>query len=185
MQAAAPCRWPAERTSEAASGFALPHPLLLPAESTPPRFEFSIVLTPLREIIQYRSLLRDLVVRDLKVRYKRSALGIAWTMLNPLLMMVVFTVVFARFLRFPIAHFTVYFLCAFLLWNFVSQTTSWSTACFLGYAPLIRKIYVPKTVLILSTVFSGLVNLLLALVPLALIMVLVGHPFTAKLAFIP
>ena len=143
------------------------------------------MLTPLREIIQYRSLLRDLVVRDLKVRYKRSALGIAWTMLNPLLMMVVFTVVFARFLRFPIAHFTVYFLCAFLLWNFVSQTTSWSTACFLGYAPLIRKIYVPKTVLILSTVFSGLVNLLLALVPLALIMVLVGHPFTAKLAFIP
>lgn len=139
----------------------------------------------LGEVVRYRSLLRDLVARDLKVRYKRSALGIVWTMLNPLLMMVIFTIVFARFLRFPIEHFTVYFLCAFLLWTFVSQTTSWSTACFVGYAPLIRKIYVPKTVLVLSTVLSGLVNLLLSLVPLALIMLIVGHPFTAKIAFIP
>jgi homopolymeric O-antigen transport system permease protein len=145
----------------------------------------AIVLTSLREIFEYRSLLRDLVVRDLKVRYKRSALGIVWTMLNPLLMMIVFTLVFAQFLRFPIQHFAVYFLCAFLLWNFFSQTTSWSTACFMGYAPLLRKIYLPKTVLILATVLSGLVNLLLSLVPLALIMVVVGHPFSASIAFIP
>jgi homopolymeric O-antigen transport system permease protein len=143
------------------------------------------VLTSLREIFEYRSLLRDLVARDLKVRYKRSALGIVWTMLNPLLMMVVFTVVFAKFLRFPIEHFAIYFLCAFLLWTFFSQTTSWSTACFMGYAPLIRKIYLPKSVLILATVLSGVVNLLLSLVPLALIMLVLGHPFTMKLAFVP
>jgi ABC-2 type transport system permease protein len=105
-------------------------------------------------------------------------------MLNPLLMMTVFTVVFAGFLRFTIEHFTVYFLSAFLLWNFVSQTTSWSTACLLGYAPLIRKIYVPKAVFVIATVFSGLVNLLLALIPLALIMLIVGHPFHATLPFV-
>jgi ABC-2 type transport system permease protein len=143
------------------------------------------MLTAIREMVQYRSLLRDLVARDLKVRYKRSVLGIAWTMLNPLLMMVVFTIVFSHFLRVPVRNFTVYFLSAFLLWNFVAQTTSWSTSCLLGYAPLIKKIYVPKAIFVLATVVAGLVNLLLSLVPLMLIMLVVGHPFHPTIAFIP
>jgi ABC-2 type transport system permease protein len=143
------------------------------------------MLTAIREVVQYRSLLRDLVSRDLKVRYKRSVLGVAWTMLNPLLTMVVFTIVFSHVLRVPVKNFTVYFLSGFLLWNFVAQTTSWSTSCLLGYAPLIRKIYVPKAVFVLATVLAGLVNLLISLVPLALIMLFVGHPFHPALAFIP
>jgi ABC-type polysaccharide/polyol phosphate export permease len=143
------------------------------------------MVTAVREIVQYRSLLRDLVSRDLKVRYKRSVLGVAWTMLNPLLTMVVFTMVFSQVLRVPVKNFAVYFLSGFLLWNFVAQTTSWSTGCLLGYASLIKKIYVPKAVFVLATVLSGLVNLLLSLIPLALIMLVVGHPFHAALAFIP
>ncbi len=143
------------------------------------------MLTAAREIVQYRSLLRDLVARDLKVRYKRSVLGVAWTMLNPLLTMVVFTMVFSHVLRVPVQNFTVYFLSGFLLWNFVAQTTSWSTSCLLSYASLIKKIYVPKAVFVLATVLAGLVNLLLSLVPLALIMLVVGHPFHLAIAFIP
>jgi ABC-type polysaccharide/polyol phosphate export permease len=143
------------------------------------------VVTSLREIFEYRSLLRDLVARDLKVRYKRSALGMLWTMLNPLIMMIVFTIVFAHFLRFRLEHFAIYFLSAFLLWTFMAQTTTWSSACFLGYAPLIRKIYVPRATFVLATVLSGLVNLVISLVPLALIMWYVGHPFHASLAFLP
>lgn len=143
------------------------------------------MLTSLQEIVRYRSLLRDLVARDLKVRYKRSVLGIMWTMLNPLLMMGVFTIVFSQFFRFPLEHFTIYFLSAFLLWSFVAQTTTWSSSCFLGYAPLITKIYIPKAIFVLATVLSGLVNLFISLVPLALIMLVVGHPFHPSLAFIP
>jgi ABC-type polysaccharide/polyol phosphate export permease len=143
------------------------------------------VLTALREIVQYRSLLRNLVARDLKVRYRRSVLGVVWTMLNPLLMMIVITVVFAEILRIPREHFNVYFLSAFLIWNFFAQTTAWSTACFQGYAPLIKKIYVPKAIFVLATVVSGLVNLVISLVPLALIMLFVGHPFSKSLVFIP
>jgi ABC-type polysaccharide/polyol phosphate export permease len=137
------------------------------------------------EIFRYRSLLRDLVARDLKVRYKRSVLGVVWTMLNPLLMMAVFTIVFAEILRIPVPNFTVYFLSAFVLWNFVAQTTSWSTGCLLGYAPLMKRIYVPKAVFVVATVLAGLVNLLISLVPLAVIMLCVHHPFRASLAFIP
>lgn len=143
------------------------------------------MLSSLREIARYRSLLRDLVARDLKVRYKRSVLGVVWTMLNPLLTMIVFTIVFSEILRVPVENFTVYFLSAFVLWNFVAQTTSWSTSCLLGYAPLIRKIYVPKAIFVVATVVAGFVNLLISLVPLALIMVAVHHPFSASLAFLP
>lgn len=143
------------------------------------------MLTSAREIVQYRALLQTLISRELKVRYKRSALGVLWTMLNPLLMMVVFTIVFAHFLRFKIDNFPIYFLSAFVLWNFVSQTTSWSTGCLMGYAPLITKIYVPKGIFVLATVLAGLVNLLISLIPLAIIMIVLGHPITASLAFLP
>jgi ABC-type polysaccharide/polyol phosphate export permease len=143
------------------------------------------MLRSIREIYDYRTLLLNLVVRDLKVRYRRSFLGVLWTMLNPLLMMIVFSIVFATVFRFTIEHFTIYFLSAFIVWNFVSQTTSWSTACLLGYAPLIRKIYVPKAIFVLATVLSGLVNLLISLIPLALIMVVVGHPIRPAVLALP
>ncbi len=139
----------------------------------------------LREVFRYRSLLRDLVARDLKVRYKRSALGILWTMLNPLLLMVIFTIVFAHIMRVTVEHFTVYFLSAFVLWNFFAQATSWSTGCLLGYAPLIKKIYVPKSIFVIATVLAGTVNLVISLVPLAIIMLVVGHPFSPAIAFLP
>src|SRR6266566_2912919 len=138
------------------------------------------MLESLREVVRYRSLLRNLVARDLKVRYKRSALGILWTMLNPLLLMIIFTIVFAQIFR-----VTVYFLSAFVLWNFFAQATSWSTACLLSYGPLIKKIYVPKSIFVLATVLAGTVNLLISLVPLALIMVVVGHPFSPAMVFLP
>jgi len=143
------------------------------------------VFASLREVVAYRSLLRDLVARDLKVRYKRSALGVLWTMLNPLLLMVVFTVVFAHIMRVTVEHFTVYFLSAFVLWNFFAQATSWSTGCLVGYGPLIKKIYVPKSIFVLATVLAGAVNLVISLVPLAIIMLAVGHSFRPAIAFLP
>src|SRR5207245_10704490 len=101
------------------------------------------MLDSLREVVRYRSLLRDLVARDLKVRYKRSALGILWTMLNPLLLMIIFTIVFAHILRVTVDHFTVYFLSAFVLCNFFAQATPWSTGCLLAHALLVTTIYGP------------------------------------------
>jgi ABC-type polysaccharide/polyol phosphate export permease len=143
------------------------------------------VFASLRELVRYRSLLRDLIARDLKVRYKRSGLGILWTMLNPLLLMIIFTVVFSHILRVSVEHFTVYFLSAFVLWNFFAQATSWSTNCLLSYGPLIRKIYVPRAIFVVATVLAGTVNLLISLVPLAFIMLAVGHPFHLAILFIP
>src|SRR5947208_804212 len=143
------------------------------------------MLRSVREIFEYRTLLKNLVARDIKVRYKRSVLGVLWTMLNPLLMMMVFSIVFASIFKLTFERFTIYFLPAYLLWTFVSQTTSWSTACLLGYASLIRKVYMPKQIFIVATVLSGLVNLLISLIPLAMIMLVVHHPIRATVAFLP
>jgi homopolymeric O-antigen transport system permease protein len=143
------------------------------------------VLSDLRELVGYRSLLRELVARDLKVRYKRSALGILWTMLNPLFLMGILAFVFSHVLRVTIDHFPIFLLSALVLWNFFAQATSWSTACFLSYAPVIKKIYVPRSIFVLATVLAGVVNLLISLVPLAIIMLVVGHPFRPAIAFLP
>ncbi len=143
------------------------------------------MLNSVRELMRYQSLIRLLVARDLKVRYKRSVLGIVWTMLHPLLLMVTMTVVFSQVFRVTVDHFAIYFLSAFLPWNFFAQATSWSTGCLLGYAPLIKKIYVPKSVFVIASVLSGMVNLLIALVPLAIIMLALGHPFSSALIFLP
>jgi len=143
------------------------------------------VLSGLNELWGYRTLLRDLVARDLKVRYKRSVLGVVWTMLNPLLLMAILAFVFSHVLKVTVEHFAIYLLSALVLWNFFAQATQWSTACFLTYAALIRKIYVPRSIFVLATVLAGTVNLLISLVPLAVIMLIMGHPFSAALGFLP
>lgn len=143
------------------------------------------MVAPLRELYRYRSLLRDLVARDIKVRYKRSFLGVLWTMLNPLCLMLVFSFVFGHVFRASVEHFTVYLLSGLLVWTFFSQSTTWSTGALLGQAGLIRKIYVPKAIFVLATVLAGFVNWMLSLVPLALIIWWTGHPFHATMAFLP
>jgi ABC-2 type transport system permease protein len=142
-------------------------------------------LDELIALLDYKELLKNLVVRDLKVRYKRSVLGFFWTMLNPLLMMTIFTVVFSTFFRFRMANFVIYFLSAYLLWNFFAQSTVASMTSILKRASLIKKIYIPKAAFVLTTTISGLVNLAFAMVPLLLIMIVTGQRIGLSLLFLP
>jgi ABC-type polysaccharide/polyol phosphate export permease len=137
------------------------------------------------ELARYRDLVASLVRRDLTVRYKRSVLGFLWTMLNPLLMMIVLTIVFSTFFRFPVEHYAVYLLSGVLLWNFISQSTTQAIHSLVWGSNLIQKIYLPKSVFIFSSILVGLVNLALALIPLALILLVTGHGFSLALLFLP
>ena len=136
-------------------------------------------------LLDYGELLKHLVARDLKVRYKRSVLGFLWTMLNPLLMMIVFTAVFSAFFRLSAENFVVYFLSAYLLWTFFSQSTVASMTSILRSGSLIKKIYIPKAIFVLATITSGLVNLLFAMVPLLLIMLVTQQRMGVALLFLP
>jgi ABC-2 type transport system permease protein len=134
---------------------------------------------------EYRHLVRELVARDVKVRYKRSVLGVAWTMLNPLLNMAALTVVFSVILRQDIVHFPVYFLGGMLFWNFFAQSTGHAASLSVDAAETTRRIYVPRSVFVVAAVGVGLVNLAFSLVPLALIVAVMRHPFHVTWLFLP
>ncbi|WP_322799225.1 ABC transporter permease [Thermoflexus sp.] len=133
----------------------------------------------------YRDLIYQMVARDIKVRYKRSVLGVAWTMLNPLLMMIVLTLVFSHLFRFDLPNYPVYLLSGTLIWNFFAQTTTLGMQQLVWGGGLLHRIYVPRTVFAVSSLGTGLVNLALALIPLSGIMLLTGAPFRPALAFLP
>jgi len=139
-----------------------------------------------REFLSYRELIENLVIRDLKVRYKNSALGFLWSFLNPLLLMVVFTVVFTVML--PDVHiprFPVFVLCALLPWNFFSTSLVGAVHSVTQNGHLIKKVYFPREILPISTVFSNLMNFLLALPVLFLLMALLGSRMTVCLVYLP
>ncbi len=139
------------------------------------------------EVFRYRDLVMALVARELKVRYRRSAIGFLWTMLQPLLMMMVLQVVFSSIFRFKMdfGNYPVYVLSGLLFWNFFSQSIVASMNSLRGNAPLLRKLPIPKEVFPIATVISGVINLCLALVPLLLILIVTGHPLTWALLFLP
>jgi lipopolysaccharide transport system permease protein len=140
---------------------------------------------PLADLFQFRQLIALLVVRELKVRYKRSLFGLLWTMLNPLLLMVVYTVVFTTIMPSPQRNFSVFLLSALLPWLYFSTAVSQGLASVLGNQDLIRKVRVPQAVFPLSVVGSNFVNFALSLAPLFLIMLALRQPFSASLLFLP
>jgi len=139
----------------------------------------------MRAIYGYRDLVLTLVARELKVRYRRSIIGFLWTMLQPLLMMLVFYIVFSELFRFNMPHYPVYALAGILFWNFFSQSIVSSMNSLRGNATLLQKLPVPKAVFPLATVISGVVNLLFALVPTLLIVALFEHGLSPALLFLP
>jgi ABC-2 type transport system permease protein len=143
------------------------------------------VTSELREIFNYRDLLGLMVADSLKTRYKRSILGVVWTLLNPLLTMIVLTIVFSTVFRFALTNYAVYLLSGLIIWNFFAQSTNMAMNAILSGGGLLKKIYLPRTIFSISTVGAELVNLLISMVPLALIMLIMGHPFKPALLFLP
>jgi ABC-type polysaccharide/polyol phosphate export permease len=139
-----------------------------------------------RELYQYRELVRNLVVRDLKVRYKNSVLGILWSLLNPLLMTLVFTIVFT--LMIPNGdqpYYPVFFMCGFLPWRFLASSVSGATGTIVNNSNLIKKVYFPREILPISDVLSNLVNFLLAMVVLFAMIFVVQIKLTPAVLMLP
>lgn len=134
-----------------------------------------------QEIWSARQLLRNLTVRELKIRYKRSALGFLWSLLNPVLQMAVFTMVFTVAFKAPLRDFSIYFLVGFLPWAFFQASAQLGTGVIVANANLVKKVYFPRAVLPLSIVASQLVHLALALLVLFAVLLIKGYAFLATL----
>lgn len=143
-----------------------------------------VALEELRGLIRYKDLLYQLIRRDIVSRYKRSTLGIAWTMLNPLGMMVVLTLVFSQLFR-MIPGYPAYVLSGLVAWTFFSQTTSAAMTQMVWGSTLLHRIYLPRTAFVVSAIGTGMVNLALAVVPLLLVMLMVGLPIRWTILFLP
>ena len=119
----------------------------------------------LLDLWRARELLRQFVSKELKVRYKNSALGFLWSLVTPVLMTVVFTVIFSTVIRIDVGgDFASFFLAGFLVWQFFQNSVQGSISAVVGNGPLIKKVYFPREILPLSIVLSQLVHLLLAFV---------------------
>ena len=122
----------------------------------------------LRDTVRYRELIWALALKELKIRYKRSVLGFMWALLNPALLMLVLTLVFASIMRFPIPHYPVFLLCVLLPWTFFAQAVSYGAESIVGNGDLIKKVSLPKMVFPMAALVSNMINLLLSMIPLAL-----------------
>ena len=144
----------------------------------------SVALEELRGIFQYRDLIFQLVRRDIVARYKRSVLGIAWTMLQPLGMMVILSLVFSTLFQ-SVKGFPAYILSGLIAWTFFSQTTTAMIHQIVWGGALLKQIYLPRTSFSVSAVGTGLVNLGFSFIPLILIMLMFGLPLHWSILFAP
>jgi ABC-type polysaccharide/polyol phosphate export permease len=135
-------------------------------------------------LFRYRDFIYQLVRRDIVARYKRSILGIAWTMLNPLGTMLIMVVVFSQVFN-TVKSYPAYVLTGLICWTMFSQSTSSSISMMVWGSKLIQQIYLPKTAFIVSTVIAGLVNFLLSLVPLFIILAITRITLSWSVIFLP
>lgn len=134
----------------------------------------SPAIDELKQAVKYRELIYQLTRRDILTRYKRSVLGIAWTMLNPLGMMLVLTFAFSKIFRFDTSgNYSTFVLSGLIVWNFFSQTTTACMNSLVWGGGLFQRIYIPRSTFAISSMFTGAVNFLISMVPLlAIILVM-------------
>jgi ABC-type polysaccharide/polyol phosphate export permease len=136
-------------------------------------------------LLKYRELVYQFTARSITTRYKRSVIGVAWTILNPLATMIVLTLVFSQLFKFKVQDYPVYVLSGLMAWNFFSHTTSAAMGEMIWSGGLLNRIYVPKSVFAVSAIGTGLVNLGLSFIPLLLIAVVLGVKITPAVLVLP
>ena len=143
--------------------------------------------TYIHNFLLYKDLLKELVRRDVKTKYRRSVLGILWSVLNPLGMMIIMSIVFSHVFRANIENFPVYLMCGQLIFNFFNEASTIAMSAILGNASLIKKVYVPKYLFPVSKVCSCFVNLVTSFIALVIVIIATGTPlsWTVVLVVIP
>lgn len=141
----------------------------------------------LKDLWIYRELLYFLTLRDIKVRYKQTAIGVLWAILQPILTTAIFTVIFTQFARFDSLQipYPLFALSGLLLWLFVNGSLTTASSSLVGNANLVTKIYFPRLIVPLAAVFSGLIDFVLGLVLLAGLMIYYGVNLTWQIVFAP
>ena len=166
----------------------------MPVETLPRRMKtirpasFSpwMITQGLRDLARYRDLLVTLTIHRVKIRYKQSVLGIAWAVLQPLLLMVVYTIIFSIVVKMPSqgAPYPVFVYAALLPWTFFSTSISTGATSLVSHHNLITKVYFPREILPLTYVLAALFDLLMASVILAVLIAYYHVPITLNVFYV-
>lgn len=138
----------------------------------------NIILKRLQGFWAYKDLLKQLVIKNIKLKYRRSFLGYIWSVLNPLLIMCVMAIVFSTLFKRSIENFPVYLFTGQILFNFMTQATKQSIGSITGSASLLKKTYIPKYIFTLARVLSSLVDLIFSLGALIIVMLATRASFS-------
>jgi lipopolysaccharide transport system permease protein len=131
----------------------------------------------IKELYEYRDLLITMAIKELKLQYRNSILGFFWSLLNPLLMMLIFTFVLGQIFRIGIKNFPIFLLTGLFAWNFFNSSIVGGTGSIVSNANLVKKVYFPREILPLSIVLASLFNFVLSLVVLFLFLIYYGYSF--------
>uniref|UniRef100_N2AG15 Transport permease protein n=1 Tax=Eubacterium plexicaudatum ASF492 TaxID=1235802 RepID=N2AG15_9FIRM len=136
-------------------------------------------------LYSYRHLIKQLVTKDIKLKYRRSFLGYVWSVLNPLMVMVVMYLVFSHMFRFEVENYPVYLLIGQTLFTFMTEATNQAIFSITGNGALLKKVYVPKYIFTLSKVTSSLVNLMFSLGAMIIVLFITKVRFSWSMLFFP
>ncbi len=136
-------------------------------------------------LVDYRDLIWNLTISDLKVKYQSSVLGFAWSLLNPLLMMLVLYFVFSNLFRFEQEHFALYLLIGLITWRFLANGTMLAMGSIVSRPGLVTKLYIPRQILVMSSVLSSFISSILEFVVLIPLLFILGAGVTINVLFFP
>jgi ABC-type polysaccharide/polyol phosphate export permease len=165
-----------------------PHAEFFPPHAGSPRLAWvASIGRDLRELVRFWPVVSNMVMQDLRVKYQRSVLGFFWTLLNPMLMMATFTLVFSNLLptNEPWQNYSIYLFAGMVPWGLLASSLNDCAFCIIVNEALIRKIYVPKLVFPLTRVLINLVTFVLSMAALFLLLVPLGARFSLPLLMLP
>ncbi len=136
-------------------------------------------------MVNYSELIKNLTIKEFKLRYRNSILGFLWSFLNPLAMMIILTLVFSVLLKFGEDNFPIFILPAILAWRFFSISTSMSLWSIIGNAPLVTKVYFPRWLLVLSSTLANFIGSMLEFAASFPILILLGMKVTYLVLLLP
>ena len=143
------------------------------------------MITRFTEIYKYRNMLFSFVKKDLRTRYKGSFLGFIWTFINPLMQLIVFSLIFPLILRFDIPNYAVFLFVALVPWMYFSGTLVGGCSQIFGQSGLVTKIYFPREIIPFTFALGGLCNMLFAYLIIFPMLFVFGIPLTAHLLWLP
>lgn len=138
-----------------------------------------------KELYQYREFLKTSILKDFRGKYKKSFLGVLWSFINPLLQLVIYSVVFSFIMRGDIPHYTVFLVVALIPWTFFSTTLVQSTNTIVVNGGILKKVYFPRIILPISTVTSNLINFLISCVIVLGALLISGIGFSWYMLLLP